>query len=142
MNHQPARRDAPRRIDLRWRDFDVYGHVNNAVYLFFLEDTRDAWLARVLDDPDATMRFVVARIAIDYRAAVERSEPYVLGTCEVSRVGTSSVTTREVVRTVSGTVAAEAEVVLVARDPDTGRSRPLTESEQSCLRATTGSTAP
>jgi acyl-CoA thioester hydrolase len=135
VSGEPATPEAPRRIDLRWRDFDVYGHVNNAVYLFFLEDTRDAWLGWVLDDPDATMRFVVARAAIDYRAGVERGAGHVTGECELRRLGQSSVTTREVIRAPDGEVAAEAEVVLVAHDPDTGRSRPLTEPERARLDA-------
>jgi acyl-CoA thioester hydrolase len=130
MTHGRGPTQATKRIDLRWRDFDVNGHVNNAVYLFFLEDTRDAWLARVLDDHDATMRFVVARVAIDYRAAVERTVDHVLCECELRHLGTSSVTTREVVRAPTGDVAAEAEVVLVATEPSTGRSRPLSDEER------------
>lgn len=122
--------ESPKRIDLRWRDFDVNGHVNNAVYLFFLEDTRDAWLAWVLDDPDATMSFVVARAAVDYRTAVGRRASHVFGECELLRLGRSSVTTREVVRSADGDVAAEAEVVLVAVDSDSARARPLTDDER------------
>jgi acyl-CoA thioester hydrolase len=122
--------ESPKRIDLRWRDFDINGHVNNAVYLFFLEDTRDAWLAWALDDPDATMSFVVARAAIDYRSAVARGSSHVLGECGLVRVGKSSVTTREVVRSPDGQVAAEAEVVLVAVDQVTRGSRPLTDDER------------
>lgn len=130
----------PKRIDLRWRDFDINGHVNNAVYLFFLEDTRDAWLASVLDDPEATMSFVVARAAIDYRVAVTRGSGYVLGDCELARVGRSSVTTYEVVRSPDGEVAAEAEVVLVAVDPGTGASRQLTDHERTRFEAVRSTT--
>lgn len=135
MSGEQATPDTPRRIDLQWRDLDVYGHVNHAVYLFYLEDTRDAWLAWVLDDPDATMRFVVARAVVDYRAGVERGAGYVTGECVLHRTGRSSITTREVVRAPDGEVAAEAEVVLVAQDPDTGRSRPLTDQERARLDA-------
>ena len=35
----------------------------------------------------------------------------------------------------AGWVAAEAESVVVARDPDTGRSRPLTDAERAALTA-------
>ena len=31
-----------KRIEIRWRDVDAYGHVNNAVYLNYLEEARDA----------------------------------------------------------------------------------------------------
>jgi acyl-CoA thioesterase FadM len=48
-------------------------------------------------------------------------------------VGTSSIRTLEQVATRSGEVAAEAEAVLVARDPETGRSRRLTPAERAAL---------
>jgi acyl-CoA thioester hydrolase len=130
MNGGNGSARSPKRIDLRWRDFDINGHVNNAVYLFFLEDTRDAWLSWVLGDPDATMRFVVARAAVDYRMAVERRASYVLGECHAVRVGGSSITTREAIRSPDGELAAEAEVVLVAVDSETARARPLTDDER------------
>ena len=31
---------------IRWRDVDTYGHVNNAVYLNYLEECRDRWVTR------------------------------------------------------------------------------------------------
>ena len=37
-----------KRIEIRWRDVDAYGHVNNAVYLNYLEEARDAWVQEVL----------------------------------------------------------------------------------------------
>ena len=33
-----------KRIEIRWRDLDAYGHVNNAVYSTYLEECRDEWL--------------------------------------------------------------------------------------------------
>ena len=51
------------------------------------------------------------------------------------RIGTSSMTLREEIRKLDGTIAAEAESVIVARDPETGRSRPLTEAERAALEA-------
>ncbi|MEA2268861.1 MAG: acyl-CoA thioester hydrolase, partial [Solirubrobacteraceae bacterium] len=37
-----------KRIEIRWRDVDNYGHVNNAVYLTYLEEVRDEWLLSVI----------------------------------------------------------------------------------------------
>jgi acyl-CoA thioesterase FadM len=54
----------------------------------------------------------------------------VVARCGLGRIGTSSVTTRESVSTRSGELSAEAEAVLVARDTETGRSRPLTAIER------------
>ena len=33
-------------VALRWRDMDAYGHVNHVVYLTYLEEARDAAIAR------------------------------------------------------------------------------------------------
>ena len=54
----------------------------------------------------------------------------VVASCELGRLGTSSVRTKERVVTEAGEVAAEAEAVIVARDPETGRSRPITDAER------------
>jgi acyl-CoA thioesterase FadM len=37
-----------KRIDLRWRDLDAYGHVNQAVYLTFAEEVLDRWFQQKL----------------------------------------------------------------------------------------------
>ena len=51
-------------IAIRWRDVDNYGHVNNAVYLTYLEECRDRWVRRTLGDD---VGFVIVRVAIDFR---------------------------------------------------------------------------
>src|SRR4029079_4980594 len=53
-------------ITIRWRDVDNYGHVNNAVYLTYLEECRDR-LVESLFGTDEAWDFVLARVAIDYR---------------------------------------------------------------------------
>ena len=54
-------------IEIRWRDLDVYGHVNHVVFLTYLEEARDEWLGLTLGDPSRVWSYVVARIEIDYR---------------------------------------------------------------------------
>jgi YbgC/YbaW family acyl-CoA thioester hydrolase len=51
-------------IPIRWRDVDAYAHINNAVYLTYLEEARDRW---VHDTLGPEVNFVIVRIAIDYR---------------------------------------------------------------------------
>jgi acyl-CoA thioester hydrolase len=119
-----------KRVEIRWRDVDAYQHVNNAVYATYLEECRDEWVQRVLGDAGDTWDFVLARVAIDYRRELRLEDEEVLVSCELDRVGRSSVVLREAVRTLGGELAAESEAVLVARDRETGRSRPLTEIER------------
>ena len=120
-------------IEVRWRDLDSYGHVNHVVFLTYMEEARDEWLARSLGDPDKIWDYVVARVAVDYRRELTLDDDVVVARCRLAGIGNSSIRTFEQVVTRSGEVAAEAEAVLVARDRETGRSRPLTGGERAAL---------
>lgn len=117
-------------IEIRWRDLDAYAHVNHIVFLTYLEEVRDEWLGRSLGDPARVWDYVVARVEIDFRRELTLDDDRVLARCTLDRLGTSSLVTREAVLTRSGELAAEAKAVLVARDPETRRSRPLTDDER------------
>lgn len=120
-------------IEIRWRDLDVYGHVNHVVYLTYLEEARDEWLSRALPDPDNLWGYVVARIEIDYRRELSLADDVVIARCRLERIGTSSLRTFEEIVTRAGERAAAAEAVLVARDAESGRSRPLSDDERASL---------
>jgi acyl-CoA thioester hydrolase len=120
-------------IEIRWNDQDPYGHVNNAVYLTYLEEVRDAWLKRALGESDALWDYVIARVEIDFRRELTQAHDTVLARCELEEIGRSSVRTRESLVTADGTVSAEARCVLVARDRDSGSSRPLTDDERAAF---------
>jgi acyl-CoA thioester hydrolase len=122
-------------IEIRWRDLDAYGHVNHAVFATYLEEVRDEWLERALGRDGDSWDYVVARVAIDYRHELRLEDDRVRARCGLDSLGTSSLRTREAVVVGDGQVAAEAEAVLVARDPETQRPRPLTESERARLEA-------
>jgi acyl-CoA thioester hydrolase len=121
-----------KRIEVRWRDLDSSRHVNNAVYLTYLEEVRTEWLEHVLGSSSSVHEFVLARIAIDYRRELTL-EDEVVATCRLERIGTSSVGTVEEIRTAAGELAAEAEAVVVAWNQSEGTSRPLTGAERSAL---------
>ena len=128
-----------KRIEIRWRDVDAYGHVNNAVYLNYLEEARDAWVQEVLGAASgSTWDFVLVRVAIDFKAELTQDDGAVFVTCELERIGRSSVATREEVRKLDGTISAASTSVVVPRDPRTGRSRPLTDAERAALEAQQG----
>ncbi len=127
-----------KQIEIRWRDQDAYGHVNNAVYLTYLEEVRDEWLERTLGDAGDSWGYVTARVAIDFRRELTQDDDAIVARLWLTRIGTSSLATREEIVTVGGELAAEAEAVLVARDHDTGRSRPLNNSERAALERELG----
>jgi acyl-CoA thioester hydrolase len=106
---------------------DAYQHVNNGVYLNYLEEARDTVMVSLFGEE--ALDFVLAHVDIDFRNELTQDD----GTIEVlSRVvgySRSSVKSREIVRKKDGTLAAEGGAVVVPRDPSTGRSRPLTTDE-------------
>jgi acyl-CoA thioester hydrolase len=122
-----------KQIEIRWRDQDPYGHVNNAVYLTYLEEVRDEWLERALGDGERLWDYVIARVEVDFRRELTQQDDTVRARCELQEMGRSSVRTREALLTEDGTVAAEAQCVLVARDRDSGSSRPLTDDERAAF---------
>jgi acyl-CoA thioester hydrolase len=131
-----------KRIEIRWRDLDAYAHVNQAVYLTYVEEVLDAWVGDVLGlDEGRIWDYVAARVAIDYRNELRLSDRVVVGRCSLVRVGNSSVTARIELRADDGTLAAEAEIVIVARDPDSGRSRSLLPNEREAFERVAASTA-
>ena len=88
-----------KRIEIRWRDLDAYGHVNNAVYSTYLEECRDEWLeAAIGKAEDEGWDFVIARLQIDFRRELRLEDDAVVVRCALAKVGRSSVTTREEIR--------------------------------------------
>ena len=117
-------------VDVRWRDTDALGHVNHAVFLTYLEEGRDAFLAEALGrEPD----YVVARLEIDLRAEVRHPQRRVLVRIEVERLGTTSLTTRETILTPAGEMAAQARVVTVRWDRQRRAPMPFTGAERARL---------
>lgn len=122
-----------KRIEIRWRDMDALGHVNNGVYLSYLEEARDEWLDRVLGQGGQSWGYVLARVEIDFRRELAQADDAVLVRIALLRIGTSSLRTREEILTPDGVLAAAAEAVLVARDLEGGGSRPLSPEERERL---------
>jgi acyl-CoA thioester hydrolase len=127
-----------KRIEIRWRDLDGFGHVNNAVFLTYLEECRDEWLARNLHDPPARGEYLLARIAIDYRSPVTMDDEWVEVEVEHRRVGRSSITLAERVLAGPGRrLVAEAEAVAVRYDWESGRPVPIDPALVASLAART-----
>jgi acyl-CoA thioester hydrolase len=125
-----------KQVEIRWRDMDAFKHVNNAVYLTYLEEARDEWLVEALGNGFMLNHFVLARCAIDYRSPLTKDDGEVTVELRLARVGTSSFKTSERMLAASdGRLAAEVEAVLVRYDPATGGSCPLTDDIRAAFRA-------
>jgi acyl-CoA thioester hydrolase len=109
--------DFVHRETVRFRDVDGMGHVNNAVYLTYLEDARIAFLSPMGADPSG---MILARAEIDFRAPLAEGDELEIGVRPV-RVGSKSFELAYEVR-VGEKVAAEAKTVIVSYDYASGQS--------------------
>ena len=112
---------------VRFRDLDPMGHVNNAVFLTYIEQARVVYLSQVgaatgLED----MNIIVARVEIDFKAPVRLGQEVEISV-RASRFGTKSFDLDYVLR-VDGEIVAEARSVQVAYDY--GRREPVALPEE------------
>ncbi len=119
-------------IEVRWRDLDPFDHVNNAVFVTYLEFARVAlWrrfgsMGRASDVP-----FVVARVVLDYRSPVRLGDEVRVG-LRLERLGEKSFTFAYRIEA-AGRLAAEAETVQVCLDHETGQTIPVPDSVRKVL---------
>jgi acyl-CoA thioester hydrolase len=104
------------RREVEFRDIDSAGHVNNAVYLTYMETARIRYLIAVLGPEFAyEISLILARIAVDFRAPALFPETLELG-ARVTRVGTTSFDLEHEIRGGDGRLVLQASSVLVAYD--------------------------
>ena len=120
---------------LRWADMDSFGHINNVVFLRYLEQARVEWMfttARQAGVPEFSLGTVVARHEIDYkRPLVYRAEPVRVETW-VTDIKNASFTISYEVKD-EDCVYAAASTVLVPYDLGETRPRRLTAQERAYL---------
>lgn len=112
-------------IEPRFRDTDAMGHVNNAVFVTYLEVGRQAYWKRVTEDVYDTVPFVIAHIDIDLRSPVTIGE-IVRVALSIEWVSRSSFGMRyRLTEAASGRLVAEARTVAVTYDWDSESSIPV-----------------
>ena len=110
---------------VRFRDLDPMGHVNNAVFLTYIESARAAFLqhlgaVQTLDD----LAIIVARIEIDFRAPVRFGDEVEVSV-RVSRFGEKSFDLEHEIRPQDGRLVAEVQTTLVAFDYESDQTMPI-----------------
>ena len=123
-------------VELRFRDLDALGHVNNAVFLTYLESARMAWWMKVRGRQDLSrLDMILARTEIDYRSPAVFGDRLVVGVRCASLGRSSFVLEQRVEEARSGRLVAEARKVLVHYDYAAGRSLPIPDDLREQLRA-------
>jgi acyl-CoA thioester hydrolase len=117
-------------LSVRWGDMDAFGHVNNAAYATYAEETRLRWFATIegvwIGDKIAP---ILAAQHLNYRIPIEWPTE-LIAEMFVTRVGNSSVTLGFRIRDRSDAarIYADGDTVLVWTARATGKSIPLPES--------------
>ncbi len=123
-------------VQLRWRDMDMLGHLNQSVYHELLEEGRAGLmteLARRAGSDQAHGAFVLVHVDLDYHHEVRKDHGEVQIVVRLAQVGRSSLRLEHEVMLPDGTVAASGNTVLVAWDPVRRGKRALTEAELAAL---------
>jgi len=123
-------------IDIRWRDLDALNHVNNSVYLTYLEQARTHYLHECIQWDWQTDGMILASATIDFKIALILSDkPKVYVRC--SHIGNKSftlqycITTERNGRTV---IATTATTILVGFNYQTEATQPISENKRQRLQ--------
>lgn len=113
-------------VRVEWRDLDAAGHVNNAVYLSYMESARTAaYLALKGGGGAHDVDIILARAVIDFRSAATMGDRLRIEV-RPGRVGTSSFTLHyRIVEMATTRLVAEGESVAVAYDYEKKEKKPL-----------------
>ncbi|MCA1224411.1 acyl-CoA thioesterase [Streptomyces sp. 8L] len=118
-------------LPLRWSDADTYGHVNNSLFLTYLEEARTRMFQDLLPPDEAGRRqhaFVVSQSLVDYRVPLTYREEPVDVEVWVLRCRGARLELGYAIRD-SACTYAEAVTKLAAYDLDTGRPRRISPAE-------------
>lgn len=117
------------RIEVRFRDCDPMGHVNNAVYLTYLEQARFAhwralWGFSLEGLPSGAPGVILARVEIDFRKPARYGDMLDVRIGLVA-IGRTSFTYEYEVLDASGALVASARTVQVMYDYTASRPVPV-----------------
>ena len=120
-------------VQRRFSDIDALGHINNVVYLDYLQEARvhAMWGAKVVEG--IGFSHVVVRNEIDYRRPLVLHEEPLIVEIWVSDIGRTSYTFSYRILDETGQVASEAKSVMVAVDMETGAPMRVSDELRAAL---------
>ena len=108
------------RIEVRFRDIDSFGHVNNAVIASYVEQARVSYLRDVVHaDPVGKMPLILGMLKIDYLSPVFLSDEVDIGS-RIDWIGNSSIAMSHLL-TAADRELARSTSILVAYDYQNAR---------------------
>ncbi|HYV93428.1 MAG TPA: thioesterase family protein [Chitinophagales bacterium] len=130
-------------IEIRFADFDLLAHVNNAAYLTYLEEARIKYFGEVITRSEMDWRqegMILARMEIDFRKPITGYKNYFVY-IRCSRLGNKSfdfnyVMTKEENNSIES--VAEAKSVMVCYDYEKNQTVEMREDWKEKVRAFEG----
>jgi acyl-CoA thioester hydrolase len=119
-------------IETRFADFDMLGHVNNAVYFTYLEIARTRYWSNAIKWDWKKTGVIIAKAELDYIKPILIDDK-ILMYVRTSRIGTSSFDLEYLLVKMKGgeeVVCSKGKTVCVAFDYQTQRPVPIPESEK------------
>jgi acyl-CoA thioester hydrolase len=111
---------------VRFRDLDALGHVNNAVFLTYFESARIAyWLHATRRQGLGALDMILARAEVDFRSPLGYGESVEISVGCTSMGRSSFVLEGDMHERGSARLVAQSRKVLVHYDYASGRTRPL-----------------
>ena len=124
------------RIEVRFRDIDSFGHVNNAVIASFVEQARIRYLRDVAGvDPVGKMPLILGMLQIDYLSPIFLEDEVQVGS-RIDWIGTTSIAMSHLLE--ADRELARSSSVLVAYDYDKARPMPVPDAWRSVFAAHEG----
>jgi len=119
-----------KRIQIRFGDIDIMGHVNNGVQLSYLDlgrlDYFEQIYGQTIDWNDAAL--IVAHLEIDYLAPILLKDKIEVHTC-INKIGNKSVSLNQnIVDSITGEIKTTTSQVMVAFSPKLGESIEVPET--------------
>lgn len=129
-----------KKIQIRFGDIDIMGHVNNGVQLSYLDLGRLDYFEQVygqtIDWNDAAL--IVAHLEIDYLAPILLKDKIEVHT-RIHKIGNKSVgMTQSIIDAISGDIKTKTTQVMVAYNQELGESIAVPETLKIRIRAFEG----
>ena len=129
-------------LQVRWADFDQFGHVNNVKYIEYAQEARILFIrSRFSPFGLGNLPQVVRRTEIDHLRPILRDSTSVDVEIEVEHVDTTSYQIRQTIFDSVGEVCCELRVVMVAYDSSSSAAVELPSGVRNVLQAAKQRTA-
>jgi acyl-CoA thioester hydrolase len=123
-------------VELRWTDFDGYGHLHTSAHFVTLETARAKFLNSVLHPNGGTAEWILVHIEVDFVGEL-RWAAHEHASCRIAieAVGTSSITLAESIEAPPGNVISHTRAVIALWDPVARRTLPLDDNQRASTAA-------